>query len=92
MRRLRPSSEAEMVALFLRTELPAPRSRDDLRALLGRDGLPERVVTRPDLGDAAENRARLRLLTQHRGYGTRTELFDGFPDDVCWQWMAITPA
>jgi len=31
-------------------------------------------------------------LTQHRGYGTRTELFDGFPDDVCWQWMAITPA
>src|SRR5262252_4328088 len=86
MRRLRPSSEAEMVALFLRTELPAPRSRDALRALLEREGLPERVVTGPDLGDAAGNRARLRLLTQHRGYGTRTELFDGFPDDVCWQW------
>src|SRR5215831_2242050 len=92
MRRLRPSSEAEMVALFLRTELPAPRSRDDLRALLERAGLPERVVTDPDLDDDAENQARLRLLTQHRGYGTRTELFDGFPDDVCWQWMAITPA
>jgi hypothetical protein len=27
MRRLRPGSEAEMVALFLRTELPAPRFR-----------------------------------------------------------------
>jgi hypothetical protein len=27
MRRLRPSSEAEMVALFLRTELPAARFR-----------------------------------------------------------------
>jgi len=39
-----------------------------------------------------ENRVRLWLLTQHHGYGTRTELFDGFPDDVCWQWMAITPA
>jgi len=92
MRRLRPSGEAEMVALFLCTELPAARSRDDLRALLERDGLPERVVTRPDLDDDAENQARLRLLTQHRGYGTRTELFDGFPDDVRWQWMAITPA
>jgi hypothetical protein len=92
MRRLRPSSEEEMVALFLRTELPAARSRDDLRALLERDGLPERVVTAPDLGDDAENQARLRLLTQHRGYGTRTELFDGFPDDVRWQWMAIAPA
>jgi hypothetical protein len=92
MRRLRPSSEVEMVALFLRTEFPAARSRDDLRALLEHDGLPERVVTAPDLGDDAENRARLLLLTQHRGYGTRTELFDGFPDDVRWQWMAMTPA
>src|SRR5262249_57377138 len=44
------------------------------------------------LGDDAENRSRLRLLTRHRGYGSRTELFDGFPDDVRWQWMAITPA
>src|SRR6266699_5615506 len=90
MRRLRPSSEAEMVALFLRTELPAARSRDDLRALLERARLSERVVTDPDFDDDAENQARLRLLTRHRGYGTRTGLFDGFPDDVRWQWMAIT--
>jgi hypothetical protein len=46
-----------MVALFLRTELPASRFRDTLRALLERDGLPERVITDPDLGDAAENQA-----------------------------------
>jgi hypothetical protein len=92
MRRLRPSSEAEMVALFLRTELPAARARDDLRALLEQARLSERVVTDPDLGDDAGNQARLRLLTRHRGYGTRTELFDGFPDDVRWQWMAIAPA
>ena len=92
MRRLRPSSEAEMVALFLRTELPAARFRDKLQALLERAGLPERVITDPDLDDDAENQARLRLLTEHREYGTRTGLFDGFPDDVRWQWMAITPA
>jgi hypothetical protein len=47
MRRLRPGSEAEMVALFLRTELPAARSRDDLRALLEQARLSERVVTDP---------------------------------------------
>jgi hypothetical protein len=92
MRRLRPGSEAEMVALFLRTELPSDRWQDDLRALLDTAGLPDRVITAPDLGDDAENQARLRLLTGHRGYGTRTEIFEGFPDDVCWQWMAITPA
>jgi len=41
-----------------------------------------------DLGDGV----RLRLLTDHREYSTRAGLFDGFPDDVRWQWMAITPA
>jgi hypothetical protein len=92
MRRLRPGSEAEMVALFLRTELPSDRWQNGLRALLERAGLPDRVVTDPDLGDDAENQARLRLLTEHRGYGTRTEIFEGFPDDVRWQWMTITPA
>ena len=56
---LRPSSEAEMVALFLRTELPAARWQDDFKALLERAGLPERVLTDPDLGDDAENQARL---------------------------------
>jgi len=92
MRRLRPSSEAEMVALFLRTELPAARARDDLQALLEQARLSERVVTDPDLDDDAGNQARLRLLTRHRGYSTRSELFDGFPDDVRWQWMTIAPA
>jgi hypothetical protein len=92
MRWLRPSSEAEMIALFLRTELHSTRWQDDLRVLMERAGLPDRAVTAPDLGDDAENRARLRLLTQQRGYGTRTEIFEGFPDDVCWQWMVITPA
>jgi hypothetical protein len=44
MRWLRSSSEAEMVALFLRTELPSDRWKDDLRALLGRAGLPGREI------------------------------------------------
>jgi hypothetical protein len=92
MRLLRPGSEAEMVALFLRTELASDRFGDQLRGLLERAGLPERVVTAPRVGDAAENRVRLWLLTEHRGYGTRTEIFGDFPDDVCWQWVAITPA
>ena len=81
-----------MVALFLRTELPAARFRDKLRALLDRAGLPERLITAPNLDDPAENQAREQLLTQHREYGTRAGLFDGFPHDVCWQWMAITAA
>jgi hypothetical protein len=60
-----------MVALFLRTELPATRFRDDLQALLERAGLPERIVTDPDLDNVAENQTRWQLRTQHRDYGTR---------------------
>jgi hypothetical protein len=74
MRWLRSSGEAEMVAVFLRTELPSHRWKDDLRALLGRAGPPDRVITAPDLGDHAENQARLRLLTEHRGYGARATM------------------
>jgi hypothetical protein len=92
MRRLRPSSEAEMIAVFLLTELRAERFRDKLQALLDQAGLPERLVTAPKLDDLAENQAREQLLTQHREYRTRSGLFDGFPEDVCWEWMAITPA
>jgi hypothetical protein len=90
MRRLGPSSEAEMVALFLRTELSSDRFGADIRVLLERDGLPEHVVSAPDLGDEAENQVRLRILTEQRGYSNRTDYFEGFPDDVRWQWMAIT--
>jgi hypothetical protein len=32
------------------------------------------------------------FFPRHRGYGTRTDYFDGFPDDARWQWMAISPA
>jgi hypothetical protein len=92
MRRLRPSGEEEMIALFLRTELASDRWRDALRELLDRAGLPESVITDPDLDDPAENRARQQLLTGHRGYDTRTDYFPGFPDDVRWEWMSITPA
>ena len=53
MRRLRPSSEAEMVALFLRTELPAARFRDTLRALLDQAGLEVMVGSSPDMATLA---------------------------------------
>lgn len=92
MRPLRPGSEAEMVALFLRTELTSDRFGAGIRALLERGSVPERVVTAPDLGSEDENQVRTQLLTGHRGYGSRTDYFEGFPDDVRWEWMAIAPA
>jgi hypothetical protein len=90
MRRLRPGSEAEMVALFLRTEWTSDRFGDQIRALLRRDGLPGRVVTEPDLRDEAENRARRSLLFGEPDH--RASYFESFPSDVDWQWVALAPA
>ena len=42
---------------------PSDRFGAELRALLERDGVPERVVTAPDLDSGAENHVRLGLLT-----------------------------
>jgi len=91
MRRIKPSSEAEMIALFLRTELSAARFQHVLQELPGRASLPEQIVTDPHLDSPAEHQARRQLLTWHRDYGARTGLFNGFPDDVRWEWMGATP-
>ena len=80
-----------MVALFLRCDLGAARFQARLRAQLEDAGLPERIVTDPRLDDEDENLARRELLKGYRGYGEGTGLFDGFPSDVRWEWMAITP-
>ena len=90
MRTLRPSSEEEMVALFLRGELGSDRFGPPLRDALAAEDVPETVVTAPILEDAGENAARLRLLDATREYGRRTGLFEGFPHDVRWDWVALT--
>jgi hypothetical protein len=71
----------------LRGELASDRYGSAIRARLEREGLAERIITNPVLDDDLENRVRLGLLT-----GYRDDYFDDFPDDVSWQWMAITRA
>jgi hypothetical protein len=87
MRWLRDGSQAEMIALFLRGELTSDRYGPEIQALLERDGLSKRVITNPDLEDRAENQVRLELLA-----GYREDYLDNFPEDVTWQWMAVTAA
>lgn len=38
-----------------------------------------------------ENELRVGALTTLRGYGSREGLFHGFPHDVQWEWVALTP-
>lgn len=91
MRLLGTVSEHEMVAVFLKTEIASARFQGAILELLRRDGRDRSVVEHPDTTSEAENRYRLRLLGDFRGYRQNRDLFDGFPDDVAWHRAALTP-
>jgi hypothetical protein len=90
MRILRPATEDEMIAVFLRGELDSGRYGEVLRKLLDRDGLDVDVLARPDLTDAAANRYRSGLLDEYRGFEQRIGLFGGFPGRVDWHRAALS--
>ena len=86
MRVIRPSTEDEIIWLFLRGELPSERVGPAMRG-----AIDERLLLEPDLRDESQNALRRAALTQLRGYGSREGLFHGFPDDMQWEWAALTP-
>jgi hypothetical protein len=90
MRILRPSSEDEMIALFLRGELLSGHTGPAIQRALVDAGVDPRVVREPDVSDPDANAIRRGLLTAARDYDAGG-LFHGFPDDVRWEWAALTP-
>jgi hypothetical protein len=91
VRILRPASEAEVVAAFLRAEIESARWGDQLRDILRKDGVDESVLSHPDVEDAAANAYRARVLDRHRGWLQRIGLFDELPRDLEWALAALTP-
>lgn len=90
----RASSEAEVIAEFLRQEY-ASRERYGARidACLREESVPAAIIETPDLDDPAANVARRRVFARYRGYGTAEPTYlTGFPDtDVTWIWWRLTP-
>jgi hypothetical protein len=82
MRTVRPISEAEMVALFLATEYPSPRTHQRILQVLQREGWLPSIIEQPNLRDGQENAQRRIILGVYRGYGQNTDYFEGFPPDV----------
>lgn len=91
MRTVRPASEAEVLAAFLRAELASPRYRERLLALLHDDRVDSSVLARPNIADPTENAYREALLDRHRGWLAREGLFAGFPRQVDWALVALPP-
>ncbi len=95
MRYIRPSSEAEMIAEFLRQEY-AHHERYGVRLdeCLRLESVPGRRITHPDLDDPAANADRRRVFARYRGYGAGgySYLTDFPATGVAWNWVALTPA
>ena len=81
-----------MIAVFLATELASVRHGPSLRELLVGQGLPEHILLAPHLTNPPESNWRRQLFDVYRGYGSRVGLFAGFPDDVRWEWVTLTPS
>ena len=82
MRTVRPINEAEMVALFLATEYPSPRTHQHILQVLQREGWSPDIIEQPDLRDGQENARRRSILGAYRGYGQNTDYFESLPPEI----------
>ena len=85
------TGEPEVVAEFLRGELESERFGPGVRAALERRDVDSRLVTDPDLADAAANELRRELLGDVRSWGQAEGMFGGFPASVRWHRAVLTP-
>lgn len=87
---LRPASEDEVVAAFLRAEADdTGRYEALILQHLGSDQEPLDTVRRPNLSDPRQNAYRRRLLGELRGFGHGDGMFVGFPPRVEWHRAAL---
>lgn len=86
-----PASEDEVIASFLRAEIESPRWQPTLVSFLDRDRMTRSILEKPNLENVRENNYRRKLLGEFRGWGTDRLLFRGFPSDVRWYRVSITP-
>lgn len=90
MRSIAPIAEAEVIAVFLKTEIESPRFAPGILEQLVRDGQTRELVDHPDLQSETQNQYRRRLLGELRGLGRNISLFENFPENVRWERALIT--
>jgi len=89
MRTLSPSSNEEMIAVFLQGELDSPRFGDVIETALHSRGLSRSLIERPNLSDEAENAQRSSILFEYRPWLASADLLKGWPPKAKWQWVEL---
>jgi hypothetical protein len=90
MRHIEEINEHEMITLFLKAEIESPRWRQDILQHLKQANIHRGIIDSPDLTNPDENKLRLHLLGEYRGYRRNEGLFEGFPKRVTWERVALT--
>ena len=79
MKFLRPTTEADMIAVFLKTEITSVRFGQIILALLEQQNKSRTIVDLPDITNTDENTYRRQLLAAYRAY-----VFEELPTHVAW--------
>jgi len=81
---LKPISEAEVISIFLQGELKSKRFSKDIENTVKKLNTTLSIIQNPNITNSEENKLRLDILNETRGYTSRKELFEGFPKDIEW--------
>lgn len=77
-------SESKMVAIFLKAEYQSERFSAELKEVMQKLSLDDKIITNPNTEDEHENQLRAQALGDYRGYKQNREIFSDFPDDLTW--------
>lgn len=91
MRAVGPLTEAEAVLQFLRGEAGSARFRAKMAPALAALGGDWSLIEAGDPTDPEQASMRKALLWAYRGPGGPAPLLDGFPDDVGWSRVRLSP-
>ena len=90
MHKLKDTTQDEMVATFLKSEINSKRFGQHIIERLKRDNKNRAIIDNPDLVDSSDNHYRIQLLGEYRGYGQNKLLFENFPTNVRWEYVSLS--
>lgn len=86
MKKIRISSENEMILEFLKGEITSVRFNEKLNNVLNELGYEKKLIVNGNLFDKEENEKRKKVLSKFRGYPNK-ELFHNFPCINKWEFV-----
>ena len=85
MKKIKPSSENEMVYEFLKMEVDSDRFKEQIESVLKKMCVSKDIITNGNIMSEKENALRIEVLKRFRGYKDE-ELFENFPTNIQWVW------